>query len=252
MRRLLLVSGIDPTGGAGLGLDVRVAARRDVRIATVPSCLTEQDRNGFRRADAIDDAWIAAMLRAVVQEGPIDAMKVGLCADPGTVRVIARWLRDHVGPLPAVVVDPVLSATAGGSPRRAVEVAHAIVEELVPLGVLITPNAPELRRLAPGGGVCDLLARGARAVLLKGGHDDGDVVVDRLVRSGEDLRFEHPRIRRGPVHGTGCALATGFAARLAEGIDIEVAAREAIADVARWIAISADRGDGRPDPLELD
>lgn len=254
--RLLCASGVDPGGGAGLALDLRVAARLGVVTAAVPTCLTVQTRAGFVRAEPVEPGMLHAMLDAACADGALGAVKVGMCADAATVDVIAVWYLSLRAPHSPLVVDPVLAATAGGGPAHARAVASAIVERLAPLGAIVTPNLDELVALCgmrdAEKGAAMLLERGASAVLVKGGHGDGAEIVDRLVTRGGDRVFRHARLVRGQVHGTGCALASGIAARLARGEDLFGTAGAAIEDVVRWITRTRDSGDGRPDPIELD
>lgn len=248
--RLLCCSGIDPTGGAGLALDVRVAAGLGVRAAAVPTCLTVQNRRGFVRAEAVVPSTLAAMLGAVGlgavgDEGGFTAVKLGMFADVESIEVVATWLAART-PRPWLVVDPVLSATAGGGPANATAIARAIVERLMPLGAVVTPNLPELAALGGGAGAVVLLSAGAHAVLVKGGHGDGEQVVDVLHDSAGTREFTHLRCVRGPVHGTGCALASSIAARLARGESLADAVAASIDAVAQWIARTPDPGDGLP------
>lgn len=252
--RLAVLAGIDPTGGAGLALDLRVAHRLGLSPALAPTCLTVQGRTGFVAANATDPGVLIAMLHAIRREGVPHAIKLGLCADAATVAVIASWYAGLPSPRPALVVDPVLSATAGGGPREAAAVARALVGELVPLGAILTPNLPELAALTGlehDAGAAALLARGAEAVLVKGGHGDGELAIDVLHSRQARREFAHARLRRGPVHGTGCALASGIAARLACGVELRAAVSDAIDDVVRWIADTPDSGDGLPDAIAV-
>ncbi|MGE0143591.1 MAG: hydroxymethylpyrimidine/phosphomethylpyrimidine kinase [Planctomycetota bacterium] len=246
--RVLLLSGIDPTGGAGLALDVRVASVLGATAAAIPTCFTDQDRDGFRLARATDDSWLLRMLDA---SGAVSAIKLGMCASPSTIDVIADWFAARPAPRPWFVVDPVLSATAGGGPSAADAVAQRIVGRLLPLGVVITPNHAELARLASDGDPRTLCALGARAVLHKDGHGDGSIAVDRLIEREGAIGFPHSRLRRGPVHGTGCALATALTVGLAGGRDLRAATGDAIGHVTRWIADTPDSFDGRWDPIAV-
>lgn len=246
--RLICCSGIDPTGGAGLALDLRVAARLGVRAAAVPTCLTVQNRRGFVRGEPIPADTLRAMLEAAGDDGAIAVVKLGMFVDVVSIEVVAAWLAECT-PRPWLVVDPVLSATAGGGPANSMAIGGAILEHLVPLAAVVTPNLPELAALSGGAGAVALLTAGARAVLVKGGHDDGEQVVDVLHDSNGTREFTHSRVVRGPVHGTGCALASSIAARLARGESLAVAVAASIDAVAQWIARTPDPGDGLPAPI---
>ncbi|MBI5852649.1 MAG: hydroxymethylpyrimidine/phosphomethylpyrimidine kinase [Planctomycetes bacterium] len=255
--RLACASGVDPGGGAGLALDLRVAARLGVVTAAVPTCLTVQTRAGFVRAEPVEPGLLRAMLDAARADGDgaLGAVKVGMCADAASVRVVAEWFAALCEPRPWLVVDPVLGATAGGAPARAKDVAAELLGRLLPLGAVVTPNLDELVALTgtrdAESGAAILLERGSSAVLVKGGHGEGQVVVDRLVTRDGERVFHHARVSRGPVHGTGCALASGIAARLAQGDELFASTAAAITDVVRWIAHTRDSRDGLPDAIEV-
>lgn len=246
--RVLTIAGIDPCGGAGLGADARTIHVCGGDAATVPTCTTVQNRHGFERARAVPADDLRAMLDAVVRDAPVGVAKVGLCADAATVDAIAAWHAALGDTAPRLVVDPVLSATAGGGPAERGALAAAIAERLAPRAFVVTPNAPELDAL---GGVAALLACGAHAVLVTGGHGEGDIVVDRAVTARGEHAVRHPRIVRGPVHGTGCALSAALATFLARGDGLEEAFVVAVDRVQRWLRATPDDGSGLPEPLAV-
>ncbi|MBL8732439.1 MAG: bifunctional hydroxymethylpyrimidine kinase/phosphomethylpyrimidine kinase [Planctomycetes bacterium] len=222
--RLLVLGGVDPCGGAGITADALVAAHHGARALPVPLVLTEQNRRGFRRAHAVDELVWGGMLDAVLGDGEVHAVKVGLLADAAQLRCLVRRLSPLRGRVP-IVVDPVLSATAGGlDAGQALAVAYR--DDLAAMGVVLTPNAPELVALAAGDPAV-LLRRGATAVLRKGGHDEGECVVDELVTASGRVAFRRRRLAVGRVHGTGCALATGIASLLAAGAPLATACERA-------------------------
>lgn len=222
--RLLVLGGVDPCGGAGITADVLAASCHGARALPVPLVLTEQNRRGFVRAHAVDEVVWGGMLDAALGDGEVHAVKIGLLAGASQLRALVRRLVPLRGRVP-IVVDPVLSATAGGL-DAAPALAAAYRDELAPLGVVLTPNAPELVHLA-GGDPAVLLQRGAGAVLRKGGHDEGEQVVDELFTASGSLAFRRRRLVVGRVHGTGCALATGLAALLAAGVPLAAASERA-------------------------
>lgn len=224
IRRVLLLGGLDPSGGAGITVDAAVAMLHGVAALPIAITNTVQSQRGFVRVERVPVALWREQVAAVLADGPVHAIKLGLAGDTDTVDALATLLAECRGAAP-VVVDPVLSATAGGftAPLR---LAAAYRERLVPLAHLVTPNAPELAALASGG-ARELLRAGAHAVLHKGGHQDGATAVDELHVRGADEpeRFVRARHACGPVRGTGCALATAIAARLAAGVDLAAACR---------------------------
>jgi hydroxymethylpyrimidine/phosphomethylpyrimidine kinase len=179
----------------------------------------------------------------------IDAVKLGFIGDVHALGRIAELL-SLLDPRVPIVVDPVLSATAGGLSERA-GLAAAYNEHLVPRAVLVTPNVPELAALAEGDPGA-LLRAGAAAVLLKGGHGDGPDAVDELFeQSGALHRFARPRREVGPVRGTGCALASAIACHLASGLDVVAAASRAGDWLHGVLARVRPRPDGLPSLLPL-
>jgi hydroxymethylpyrimidine/phosphomethylpyrimidine kinase len=246
---VLVVAGIDPCGGAGLTADARTIQVCGGHPLTVPTCATDQDRTGFRAAWATDEHALDAMLEAVAVDGPIAAVKTGMFATPRSVERVAHFLDRHARGLP-LIVDPVLSTTAGGAQADAGGIAAALLEWLVPRATTLTPNAAELAGLvasAPD----ELIRRGARAVLVTGGDQAGDEVVDELWTAHGRTAIRHPRVSIGPVHGTGCALAAVLAAELARGTAIETACRRAVGRVAQWIANTPPALDGLPVALRI-
>ena len=245
--RVLTVAGIDPCGGAGLVVDVRVIDACGGEPAAVPTCTTVQNRHGFRSARATPRAEFRAMLDAVVADALPSAVKLGMCVEPEkVVEFAAFWATLDAG-LP-LVVDPVGAATAGGAPTRVADVAAAIVASLAPLGAILTPNLDELAGI---GDPAALLAAGSRAVVVTGGHGPGDSIIDRLLLPQRAASIERPRIDRGPLHGTGCAFAAALATRLAQGDGIEQAFATSVDLVRGWIAATTAARDGLPVPLRI-
>lgn len=211
----------------------------------VATCLTVQNRHGLVRVEPVGDALFAASLEAVLADGPVDAIKLGLIGSAGRLRALAQWRASEL-PEPPLVVDPVLSATAGGwwaGPEMA-----AAYAALLPRATVVTPNGPELVQLAAGDAEA-LLRAGCGAVLATDGHGDGRDVEDVLWQSAEQTVFTHPRLERGPVHGTGCALAAAVATRLAQGETIEAACRGAVGVVVACLRETPASTDGLPVPL---
>lgn len=246
--RVVSIGGLDPTGGAGITADARVAELHGVEIATVMATWTLQDRRGLREVMPLPLDALRKSLLAIAGDAPIDAVKTGLLTDADACWTVAEWLGAVGSPL--LVVDPVFGATAGGW-EASESVVHAILDALVACAAVVTPNLPELQRLADGDPQ-RLLAAGAGAVLRKDGHGSGDEVVDELWSCAGVTRIPHRRHVRGPIHGTGCALATALAARLARGEELAVAAVAAVQWVGRCVEATAAPAAGKlPVPLRL-
>lgn len=246
--RVLVIGGLDPAGGAGITADARVAQVLGALALPVATCLTVQNRRGMQSCAPVSRSTLTASLRAAIDDGALHAVKTGLFADAATIAAVAAL----IGPLfrsgVPVVVDPVLSATAGGW-QGAAPLVEALRQQLLPWATIVTPNLPELARLANGDA---LVLRGlGPAVLVKGGHGDAASLVDRLFTAGDDVEFHHPRLERGPVHGTGCALATSLACRLARGESLEAACAGAIAHVQVCLRATPPSVDGLPEPLAI-
>jgi hydroxymethylpyrimidine/phosphomethylpyrimidine kinase len=259
--RVLAIGGLDPTGGAGVTADARMLQSRGVHAATVATALTDQDRHGFRGFLPVPDDWLERLLAAALADGPVHAIKTGLFGHARAIAVAARVVAPLLDRGVPLVVDPVLAATAGGWEAEG-ELVAAYRELLLPRARLVTPNLPELATLAAGAPQ-RLLELGCGAVLVKGGHAEAaadGAIEDQLVRRGDVVVFRHPRVATGPLHGTGCALASAVAAELALAAaagqqppgdeDLERACRVAVETLGR--CIRASRHDGAlPEPLRL-
>jgi hydroxymethylpyrimidine/phosphomethylpyrimidine kinase len=234
MRTVLTIAGSDPTGAAGIATDLRAFAALGVHGAFAITALTAQSASGVAAVGAVSPESLRGQLDAIDASLEVAAVKIGLLPEPTLVAVVAEYLGRHAQ-LPSVL-DPVLRASSGSS-LVAVGVRDAILESLLPRVSLFTPNHPEaeafLERsirdddeaLARAGG--DLLARGARAVLLKGGHRDDSEAADFLVDATASRVFRSPRIGGVPARGTGCMLSAAIAALRARGRDQIAAIGEA-------------------------
>jgi hydroxymethylpyrimidine/phosphomethylpyrimidine kinase len=203
-----------------------------------------------QRVEPVADDLLRAALRAAFDDGPVHAIKTGLLASAAQVEAVAACLGDLAADAP-LVVDPVLSATAGGYEAGSA-VAAAYRKALAPRATVFTPNDPELAAVLAGEPVDALLRDGCSAVLHKGGHGDGDMAVDRLHGVGGERCWQHRRLPVGAVHGTGCALASSIAAWLARGLAIDAACDRAVAWLQRCLsALPPAPGDARPRPLPI-
>jgi len=249
--RVLVVGGIDPSGGAGLSADARTLHAHAAMALPVVAALTVQNRFGVRAVEAVRTESLRAAFRAAIDDGPVHAIKTGLLASAEQIEALAQLLGE-LRPRPPLVVDPVLSATAGGH-QAPPQVAAAYRRRLVPLATVLTPNLPEAEAILAGARVDALLAEGCQAVLLKGGHGSGPELTDRLLQRGGELRFSHRRLPVGRVHGTGCALASSLAAGLAHGRTVVAASGDAIGWLQRCLQSlpPPQRADAPPRPLPI-
>jgi hydroxymethylpyrimidine/phosphomethylpyrimidine kinase len=225
--RVLIIAGSDSGGGAGLQADLKTVTVLGGYASTVVTAVTVQNTLGVSDVFPIPPEIVLAQGRAVLGDIGADALKLGMLGD-GAVATAAAELVELAGDAPAVV-DPVMSAK-GGVALMAPDALAVLRERLLPRAALITPNAPEAALLT-GLEVADeagqrrageaLLAMGAQAVLMKGGHVAGPRVVDILMTPMGETRFESGRVETRHTHGTGCTLASAIAAGLARGRSLE-------------------------------
>ncbi|MDB5440591.1 MAG: phosphomethylpyrimidine kinase/hydroxymethylpyrimidine kinase [Caulobacteraceae bacterium] len=230
--RVLIIAGSDSGGGAGIQADLKTVTMLGGYAATAITAITVQNTLGVSHVFPIPPAVIEAQGRAVIDDIGADAIKTGMLGDASVVETAARLI-DHAG-VPAVI-DPVMVAK-GGSPLLPAEAVAAVKALLIPRAALLTPNAPEaavltglvvedvdgLRRAGEA-----LLAMGARAVLMKGGHLTGKTVTDLLITPAGETLFEGERLETRHTHGTGCTLASACATGLAQGLDLVAATARA-------------------------
>lgn len=244
----LTIAGSDPTGGAGLQGDLKTFAAHGVYGTAVVTALTVQGRRGVSRVEPVPADLVAEQVAVALDEVRPRGVKTGMLWDGAIIRAVA----DRLEPAreAALVVDPVLVATAGGALLRP-DALPALRDRLVPLARVVTPNLPEGARLLGVAAIAeadmddaarDLLRLGPAAVLLKGGHGEGELSVDVLATAEGLHRFSLPRVRDVYAHGTGCALAASLAAHLARGLPLVEAARRAKAYVHRALLAAAALG----------
>ena len=232
--RVLSVAGSDSGGGAGIQADLKTFAALGCYGMTAITALTAQNTQGVSGIHAVPPAFLKAQLQAVIEDIGVDAVKLGMLHAPEVVEVVA-WAIAHYR-LDKVVLDPVMVATSGDR-LIAEETVQGLVRELFPRAAVVTPNLDEAALLvghpiadadALEGAADALLALGAPAVLLKGGHLPGDEVVDLLAtKDGVRRRFSAPRIHSRNLHGTGCTLSSAIACGLAQGLALEAAVEQA-------------------------
>jgi hydroxymethylpyrimidine/phosphomethylpyrimidine kinase len=250
----LTIAGSDSGGGAGIQADLKTFHAHGVHGLSAITAITSQNTRGVTAVHPVPQAHIRHQLDALFDDFPIGAVKTGMLGNVGVVRLVAREMRRRQ---PAwLVVDPVMIATSGAR-LLAADAMTAMLEELVPLADILTPNLPEAEALlgrpvktardfdAAGE---ELLTLGARAILLKGGHGTGREVIDRYYDARGRLEIRHPRLPR-EGHGTGCTLASAIAAELAKGRSPRTAVRQATAYVHKALARGYRPGGGKLDVL---
>jgi len=232
--RVLIVAGSDSGGGAGIQADIKAVSALDAFAATAVTALTAQNTLGVQGVFPIPTDFIAAQMKSVLSDIGADCIKTGMLHDSAVIETVVATLAE-LAPAVPLVADPVMVAK-GGASLLADEAVATLRSRLLPRATLLTPNVPEAealtgRRATRDADLADLgralLDLGAHAVLVKGGHLEGDIVRDRLVtQNGIDV-FENPRIATAHTHGTGCTLASAIATGIAQGMALEAAVARA-------------------------
>jgi len=255
MRVALAISGSDPTGGAGLQADLQVFRALGVHGAGVVTALTVQDSARVHEVLPVFPNVVLEQIRKLLADFTPDAVKLGMLASDDVARMVDLGLREFIdssGRRPPIVLDPVLVASDGT--RLLERRALGMLQDMIGLATLVTPNLDEAEMLTG----CDvstlkgaevaaaalLEGLGAEAALVKGGHRDGppdDLFAERSSGSVTLTWLPGERIDAGPVHGTGCALASAVAAELAKGRSL----RDSIDDARRFVAAALRRAERR-------
>jgi hydroxymethylpyrimidine/phosphomethylpyrimidine kinase len=246
----LTIAGSDSGGGAGIQADLKTFHQFGVFGTSVITAVTAQNTVGVLAWEPVSAALVTRQLDALAADLPPLAVKSGMLASAALVETVAAGIVRHR--LPNYVLDPVMVATSGD--RLLDDAGEQIVaRRLLPLASLVTPNLDEAAILV-GEPVATpdameragraLLARGARAALVKGGHLSGDQVVDVLVTDRGARRFTRPRLDTTSTHGTGCTLSAAVTAGLALGRPLEQAVADALDFVHRAIAAAPGLGRG--------
>lgn len=251
LARVLIVAGSDSGGGAGIQADIKTVTVLGGYAMTAVTAVTAQDTLGVRAIHAVPLDMIEAQIAVCLADIGADALKTGMLGDAPTVARVARALKGAAATVP-LVVDPVMVAK-GGATLLAGDAVEAVRAELLPLAALVTPNAPEAERLA-GLPVQDvdgqiaagraLIAAGAQAALVKGGHIPGPRVRDVLVTEDDAAVFEAARIESSATHGTGCTLASAIAVGLGQGLALATAVERALGYVREAIVHAPGLGGG--------
>src|SRR5208282_4437476 len=226
---VLTIAGFDPSSGAGITADIKTIAAHECYGVSCITALTIQSTQGVRRVEGVDPSIIAETLQELVSDLAVGAVHIGMLGNGQVVEVVADFLSQ--ARLPHVVLDPILKSSSGADLLDAAG-TRLLLERLVPLAEVVTPNLDEASALT-GLAVTNLdqmraaavqLHRlGARNVVITGGHLEK--AIDLLsfdtrrgtVRSNEQEVFKAERLRSNATHGTGCAFATALACHLAQG-----------------------------------
>jgi hydroxymethylpyrimidine/phosphomethylpyrimidine kinase len=243
----LTIAGSDSSAGAGIQADLKTFAAFGVYGASAITALTAQNTRGVFGIHPVPSGFVTAQIDAVFDDLDVRAVKIGMVAELSIIEAVAsalsRWKPVHI------VLDPVMVASSGDR-LLSEEAIESLRRDLFPRASLITPNLPEAAVLLNESVAPDeaairsqgrrLLALGARAVLIKGGHAQGAESIDYLFAGGSVTALPAPRIATNNTHGTGCSLSSAIAAGLAKGEPLEQAVRGAKTWISAAIA-AADR-----------
>ncbi len=245
IANILSIAGSDPSGGAGIQADLKTFSARGTYGMAAMTALTAQNTQGVTGVHEVPSAFVAEQIAAIFDDVSVSAIKIGMIANASIAITIADSLRHHVE-VP-VVLDPVMVAKGGHRllPEDAVE---ALKEHLLPLAAVLTPNLPEAAALLDADVATNreamiaqgnaLRGLGAQAVLMKGGHLEGDDCPDLLVTALGHQWLEGARIDTENTHGTGCTLSSAIAAEIGKGLALAEAVVIAKDYVAGAIAAS--------------
>lgn len=250
--KALTIAGSDSGGGAGIQADLKTFSAFRVFGMSVITAVTAQNSLGVQGVENLPPSFVALQLRSVLSDFGAGAAKCGMLSTAPIIEAVAATLADE--PVEKLVVDPVMVAKSGDALLQP-DARQALIERVLPLALVVTPNLPEAESLAgiPVASRPDMeeAARrihrlGPRYVLVKGGHLKGDAI-DLLWNGKAFTAFRAPRIDSGNTHGTGCTLSAAIAAGLARGQAIGDAIRDAKAYVTRAIreGFAAGRGVGQ-------
>lgn len=238
---VMTFSGHDPCGGAGIQADIETLASLGCHCTPVITAITAQDSTNVIDWKAVDPGLVVEQARAVLEDMPVKAFKMGMLGSVKVIEAIHTLLRDYAH-IP-VVIDPVLAA-GGGTELTQGEFREAMQSLLFPNTTLLMPNSVEARRLAPQADSLEacaqaLMEAGAKYVLIKGAHEPGEDVVNRLWGAHKELESFHWRRLAGSYHGSGCTLASASAAFIAHGAEVISAVRDA--QQFTWSSLQAGR-----------
>lgn len=244
--RVLIVAGSDSGAGAGIQADLKTVMALGGYATTAITALTAQNTHGVHGVHGVPPDFVRRQITVVLEDIGADAIKIGMLGDEAMIEAVADALAPAADRCP-LVVDPVMVAK-GGAPLLAAGAAASLRHRLIPLAALVTPNLPEARALTgsaePQRAADALLALGASAVLIKGGHGSGEIIDDWLITPSGSRCFSQERIHTRHTHGTGCTLASAIASGLALGLSMEPAVEQAIEYVRAAILAAPGLGQG--------
>ena len=254
---MLCLSGLDPSGGAGIQADIETLAALGCHCAPIITALTVQDSRNVSELVSVDPALIGRQMDAILSDMSVVAVKIGLLGSTAVIEQIASELAKH--PDIPVILDPVLKAS-GGTKLANQQVIEAIRKHLLPLTFLITPNASEALRLCPMPNTSNeecaayIHSKGTPHLLITGGDspgDSADVVTNQLFNAGKPTQFYNwPRLADN-FHGSGCTLAAAISGFIAKGKPVANAVAEAQQYTHSTLEAAQPLGKGQLIPIRV-
>ena len=249
MKTALTIAGSDCSGGAGIQADIKAMTMNGVYAMSAITALTAQNTTGVRAIQESTPEFLKQQLDAIFEDIFPDAVKIGMVASSELICVIAGSLKKYKAT--NIVLDPVMVATSGSALMKT-DAVKTLIDELLPLATVVTPNIPEAEVLS---GLSienkEEMEKAAKfigdtykcSVLLKGGHSINDAN-DLLYSDGEILWFEGKRIDNPNTHGTGCTLSSAIASNLAKGFALAEAVKNAKDYISEALTAQLDLGKG--------
>ncbi len=242
--RILIIAGSDSGGGAGIQADIKTVTMLGGHATTAITAVTAQNTLGVNSVHPVPAEMILSQIDAIAADIGIDAVKVGMVPGPFAAQAIAERLA-KLGKVP-IVFDPVMIATSGAP--LADNSTIAAFGKLMEIATVVTPNLPELDRLTseedPVAAALHLVGQHGCAVLIKGGHEEGDALADALIETDNMTSWQGQRIDTSNTHGTGCTLASAIATFLGQGDSLISAVERARTFVRVALQDSLDIGEG--------
>jgi hydroxymethylpyrimidine/phosphomethylpyrimidine kinase len=231
IARVLVIAGSDSGGGAGIQADIKAITMLGAHAMTAVTAITAQNTKGVTSVHAVPAETVLAQIDAVVADIGVDAVKIGMIGSAFAAEQVAKRLtalKEQYPDLP-IVFDPVMVATSGAA--LADDSTIAAFGQLMDIATIVTPNLPELARLSGGddpiAAALKIVGDHGCAVLVKGGHEEGDALADALIETDNMTSWQGQRIDTTSTHGTGCTLASAIATFLAQGDSLPSAVERA-------------------------
>lgn len=244
MKTALTIAGSDSSGGAGIQADIKAMSANGVFAMSAITAITAQNTQGVFGIQDISPEMIEGQIKAIFDDINVDAIKIGMVSKIESIKAISKALK-NVNNLPPIVLDPVMVSTSKCK-LLSDDAKETLINELFPLAALITPNLPEaeeilgveITNVEEMENACkELIKLGAKNVLVKGGHLEGDAT--DVLYDGERFTYlKHERLNNKHTHGTGCTLSSAIAAGLAKGMNIE----EAVKEGKRYVTVAIEHG----------